>query len=860
MPRRAAPKAVEFLDPEPHQLDHASEEADTAAKNLAQLRTNWKWAAFSQFFYTFSQIFQMDDVSLTDIEDDLARDTNIFLCRLMARLLFLLSYDRKVSLDNWQSALRKQHKRRDPASNPIGPEPHTETPGPRYRYESVSVDEPTAAPTTPEPREDMAGADGDLAGSENAVSALPSGSRAQTEERASPAPDPNPQEEEEEKQESLDWRDLPMVAKLDSIHLLTEWQFHHPTRLRTLMKSDDDDATWRIEPIGYDAKSNAYWLIGADRLWLQRAHPKPARYTATTSSLKRKRLENPAKASAAKSKRPAKKRARLASEDPKMTIKVPAGGGRAAKAQAKLKLDQQAKELAELNRAAGIKTPATREPRSGRTPVAPVRPLGTRVSSRLRGADDDEWQAIPEDWLEEERPKKKTPLKPKPKTGLESDDESVSDLTELSEDEDVEEAEAAKEESPAAEPEEEPENRQEGQPADDFVEWETICVTLSDWERIAERFANGTHYTEKALYKVLTKEIVPVITEELREIERKRRLEEAVVHRKRSSRIATKEQEKEEARQLARQKADVAENKSRAQRLEARLAKEESERERREAAREQRKKAKEEQEAQSAAEDESVDVVGHESSPIHLNPMPEPPPRQSRTAAASTSTSGTRTPVGEDWILNCEICRRSGVNLDDGMSMLCCGLCSQWHHTKCHDSADKQAGRPPRDWDRVEFICRQCQTRRMAAKNAGRYSQQTVPSSYMPQAGPSSSSSYTPYGHGLPPASAHPPREYPGLYSDTNGAYAQSTASLGQQQYSTPSSSSSVNYRPQVQPAPPPPRHSTGPLYNVPVPPQRQYPGAYDRPPAQFAHIVSNGGGQHTPIHGNGQHTPIQYQ
>jgi hypothetical protein len=30
---------------------------------------------------------------------------------------------------------------------------------------------------------------------------------------------------------------------------------------------------------------------------------------------------------------------------------------------------------------------------------------------------------------------------------------------------------------------------------------------------------------------------------------------------------------------------------------------------------------------------------------------------------ASSSTSGTRTPMGDDWILNCEICRRSGMNV-----------------------------------------------------------------------------------------------------------------------------------------------------------------------------------------------------
>ncbi|KAF7375079.1 Phd finger domain-containing protein [Mycena sanguinolenta] len=804
MPRRAAPKPAELQDLESRQPENTSSEEDPFAQKLFALRTNWKWAAFSQFFFTFSHLFQMEDVTLTDIEDDLARDTNLFLPRVMTRLLFILSYDRKVSLDNWQSALRKQHKRRDPTSNPIGPEPPTEGHGPRFRYESVSVDEPTPAPVDDATLEPGEGTTAEAEADDGLGAAASSDSRANTEEKATPAPDLNLQEEEE-KQETKDWLELPMLAKLDSMHLLTEWQFQNPTRLRTLMKSDDDDATWRIEPIGYDAKSNAYWLIGA---------------------------------SAAKSKRPAAKRARLANEDPKLTITVPAGGGRAAKAQAKAKLDQQAKELAELNRAAGIKTPAARETRRGRNPVAPVRPVGTRVSARLRGGDDDEWQAIPDDWLEEGTKKKASS---KLKTGLESDDDSISDLTQLSEDL-VEETEEQEQTSPTAdpEPEEDQQNREEDQPAD-FVEWETICVTLFDWEHIAERFANGTHYTEKALYKVLTKDIVPVITEELREIERKRRLEEAVVHRKRSSRIANKEAEKEEARQLARQKAEVVEKKNRAQRLEARLAKEEAERDRREAAREQRRKAKEEQETQSATEDESVDVVADDPSPVHLSRMLEPSQRNGTAATSRTSTSGTRTP---DWILNCEICHRSGINLDDGMPMVGCGLCSQWHHTTCHDIADQQAGRPRRNWDQVEFICRQCQARRMP-KSSGQYPQQTAPSSYMAPA----SSSYATYE---PPRAAHPPRDYPGLHpAAVNGSYTQSGArGFGPQHLPYPTPSSSVNYRAQVQAAPPP-RISAGPSYNAPGPSQQQYQAAFDRSPAQFSHIAPNV---------NGHRAPMQYQ
>lgn len=43
-----------------------------------------------------------------------------------------------------------------------------------------------------------------------------------------------------------------------------------------------------------------------------------------------------------------------------------------------------------------------------------------------------------------------------------------------------------------------------------------IAVTLPEWERVADPFANATHYLEKALYKVLTQNVVPYVTAELR--------------------------------------------------------------------------------------------------------------------------------------------------------------------------------------------------------------------------------------------------------------------------------------------------------------------------------------------------------
>jgi hypothetical protein len=51
-------------------------------------------------------------------------------------------------------------------------------------------------------------------------------------------------------EESKDWLSLPMLTKLDSLHLLTEWQFHNVNRIRTIMRDDDETAQWaRARPL-----------------------------------------------------------------------------------------------------------------------------------------------------------------------------------------------------------------------------------------------------------------------------------------------------------------------------------------------------------------------------------------------------------------------------------------------------------------------------------------------------------------------------------------------------------------------------------------------------------------------------------
>ncbi|KAF8274826.1 hypothetical protein EI94DRAFT_1768633 [Lactarius quietus] len=736
MPRRAAASATPAT---PTPLTDNIHIDDPFAPQVALLRRQWKWAAFSQFFYTFATLFAMPNVSLSDIEDDLTRSTSIVIHRVMHRLLVTATQDRKLSLQNWQTALRKQYKKRDPDLNPIGPEP--------------VVEHPTPASDSPAGDDDDDGEHKTVSVSIPGTSDLlhgdaPQGNAKKDDERDLPRDSSNdlnldemkiestcgvetPQPESQE--ESKDWLTLPMLTKLDSLHLLTEWQFHNVNRFRAIMKDDDETAQWRIEPIGYDSKTNAYWLIGPDRLWMQRTIPKPPR------NLKRKRAPTRPKP---------KPEATFTDDDPSP---VASRGPRAAKMQASAKLSAQAKELAELQRQAAMEAR-----RSSRRVASPSpsqkessrRPLGTRMSARLRGANqvEDEWQEIPDEWLKERLEKNEDSsasehdkdvemgpnselnpeLDPDPETEPDADTDANLAKTGLESDDDATKFEegGGNRKKPsqsrgrtltidASMPEDEiePEWRQ----PDDFIEWETLCVTLCEWEHICERFEGATHYAEKALYKILSQQIVPAITAELREIQRKRHLEEAVSHRKRSSRLAVKESEKEEARQAAMKKAEEEEKLSRARRLEARLKREEEGREKREAAREKRRLDREERERKAQTGSEHcgsnpgslVDVVGDDS----LTPKAPAKARPGRPKAkvvtqsySSTSASGSRTPVGEDWVLDCDICHRTGVNKDDGSPLLCCGKCSKWQHIACHDLADRQAGRPKRDWDREEFI------------------------------------------------------------------------------------------------------------------------------------------------------------
>jgi hypothetical protein len=202
--------------------------------------------------------------------------------------------------------------------------------------------------------------------------------------------------------------------------------------------------------------------------------------------------------------------------------------------------------------------------------------------------------------------------------------------------------------------------------------------------------------------------------------------------------------------------------------------------------------------------------------------------------AMNGSGSGSRTPLGDDWELDCEICYRRGINIvstvvtiiqaifseliehiyfkDDGAPMMCCGICCKWQHIACHDRADIQAGRSKRNWDDVEFFCRQCRSRTASNYIAGSYQPQ-------PQMGQSASTSYLTL---LPPIPTEATSN-PHVHSPANYVVQRSSDNyMGARIHSMPTNGG-VTYRqgqlsPVSYPQPHPQPHHPQPPQHYPLP------------------------------------------
>ncbi|WFD30929.1 DNA-directed RNA polymerase [Malassezia sp. CBS 17886] len=220
--------------------------------------------------------------------------------------------------------------------------------------------------------------------------------------------------------------------------------------------------------------------------------------------------------------------------------------------------------------------------------------------------------------------------------------------------------------------------------ASKWVEFETICISRDQWVAFAERFADSKHPDEKSLHQYIAKEVLPRVLEVFAAVERKAVLEQALSNRKRSSRIAMKESEREEhSRELAQITAQ------RAQAAAALAA--ENERQMRDA-------------AESVARQSRGDRLREREERLFARERERGERQRRRTSADVSQADTPPAPVhADDWHLRCEVCGVDQANPPDSTEVAACEQCGSWQHTACWDAQDAREGRTARDWDADGF-------------------------------------------------------------------------------------------------------------------------------------------------------------
>ncbi|CAK9783526.1 hypothetical protein CC85DRAFT_194526 [Cutaneotrichosporon oleaginosum] len=367
--------------------------------NVQRLRQDWRWAGISQFVWTFSDAFGLVDWDIETLEHDFDGTETQVIPDLIAKMLYALTWNRQINRDNAFEHLHKQWLKRNPETNPFG-----------------SLDEP------------------------------------------------------------ITWHALGLSQKVEALWQLTEWQLADPTRLRSLLKTEDDPASWRVDPVGWDKAGNTYYLFDDNRLWVQRPRPQPPRPPKTTS-IKAKRSQRSVKRSDVSSTKSHKKSApkEIATAEPDVMSEETVSGPRK---RTQVKFYGNVTPTVEALRRGGPLPPTPRSSRTTRSsartgPVPtstfsplnspsqpPPLPRGTRVSRRLRNVDD-EWQQIPDEWLQPTTKSRAVEQIASESAALKLADGDESDLSDLTDEEEhqaeLQATQAArmdrpKEDSPLSEP------------------------------------------------------------------------------------------------------------------------------------------------------------------------------------------------------------------------------------------------------------------------------------------------------------------------------------------------------------------------------------------------------------------------
>ncbi|RMZ83825.1 hypothetical protein DV737_g1437, partial [Chaetothyriales sp. CBS 132003] len=240
--------------------------------------------------------------------------------------------------------------------------------------------------------------------------------------------------------------------------------------------------------------------------------------------------------------------------------------------------------------------------------------------------------------------------------------------------------------------------------------WECLAISLADYQHTVDSFGQTKDPNERILVERLVDEVMPTIEaaeeKQRRKMERRERellAMEKMVHAKRSSRIADKQEREKQERDAAEAERKHAADLAAARRDRDRQDQIDNERQSRMMTREQRIRDREfkrilmEEEIARAADEQRQIEQGHaRGSGRHLSDKIAKSRRELESLVNGADSA-------DDWYFDCSKCGMHGKNLDDGSHSVACDKCSVWQHSKCLGIAKAAAEK-----DDFHFVCDDC--------------------------------------------------------------------------------------------------------------------------------------------------------
>ncbi|GAA95541.1 uncharacterized protein L969DRAFT_15464 [Mixia osmundae IAM 14324] len=348
------------------------ESLDDLPGDLRALRIDWRIAAISQWMCLFGKPLAQGAWDVNKFELDLIGVEPDSICpSLLASLLLTLTGDRHVTVATHAAKLQQQYLRRSPeVYRRLLATVST-------RLEPVYDEDAEQAALLGQDKLDNAQTDHDAPEQSNAAV------QPTTDSSTAVNADATVEREmvEVEVVTPRAWSDLDMFEKIEVIYQLCQWHFVDPDRFRKMINVDAaEEMTWRVEPVGWDADSNTYWLFDDNRLWIQRYRPlKPWRTPTRPVRADRVRTAGSIKKSASK---PAKSR-----NAPRTNGKIKTATKKSTRALPKPLAESSSRSRSQAKRPRkGYVTSASEDESSLEPPAKPEQILLTETGRPMRNA------------------------------------------------------------------------------------------------------------------------------------------------------------------------------------------------------------------------------------------------------------------------------------------------------------------------------------------------------------------------------------------------------------------------------------------------------------------------------------------